>query len=417
MFINRYDLSTMESSFINRCTDSLPQKALIFLLCFGRLDGVLYETDFFFIVLIVLSFIGLIFNLLLCRNILKSIYFKWQNSLILYFALSLLWAFDPVQGKIILIAYIGRAIIMLYIFSYLMRTSNIVYLCKSYIVATLLTILHLFAVFGFSGMIMIRAEAIEITQGWNANALGLMVVTAIFMMFFILYDFKKIKRKKSLFFLSLFFVFFILMTGSKTCFFVLFATFALTCFFNSKQKVLSLISITIGIVVSYYSILNVPFLYNIIGERIESLILGFSSLDSEERTVSDNTRFLMLIFGWEKFLEKPWFGYGIGNYQALFGLINNGKRMYAHNNFIEFLVNCGIAGSFIYYWLYGYIIKKAINFNNRHISIACVSFILVLLVSEFGQVTYLVFSNQILLCIFIYIISVDNPNKLYGSKF
>lgn len=377
------------------------------------MDGVLYENSITFAILIALSFFALVYNLS-TPHIVNSPYFKWQIVLILFFAASLFWAFDFEQGKVILIAYVGRSILMLYIYSYLVVTGNLIHLCKAYIVALIITILHFFLAFGLSGMILVRADSLTVSQGWNANAMGLMCVVALFMMCYIIYSYTKIKNNAVLLAVVFFFLLFILMTGSKTCFFLILGTLMFGYFFKSKKKLLASIIVLFGAVVVYYLIMNVSFLYNIIGERVHNLLIGFSGLDVDDtsnRTNSDNLRYFMLLYGWGLFVEKPILGYGVGNFQALFGEVNDGVRMYAHNNFIELLVNGGIVGTTIYYWLYYKIIKEAARLKNHKYGITCISFMIVLILSEFGQVSYLIFSDQLILIIFMYQFYIQNKEE------
>ncbi len=367
------------------------------------MDGLFYENKIIFAILIGLAGIGLMFNFFFGRNLLKGSFTKWQIVLLSFFLVSVFWAYSREQAITIWIAYLGRSIIILYIYSYLLMTKNFIYVSKIFVLAVVLVNLHFLVAFGISGMLAARAETIDLGQGWNANALGMQSVVACFLIINILSH----KKNNELFKFAIlpFLIFFILLTGSKTCFFLLFGSILMVYFLKSNRKIFTLVVIFSIIVLLSYMVFNVPFLYEVIGERLEIMIKGFTTFDATTKTTlegsaSDNIRLVMLFEGWQWFLEKPVLGYGVGNFQEMFGEINGGKEFYAHNNYIELLVDTGIVGAILYYWLYVNIIWKSIKGSSKY-ELSVASFLIVLMIAEFGHVSYLVFCIQFLLCFFI----------------
>ena len=94
----------------------------------------------------------------------------------------------------------------------------------------------------------------------------------------------------------------------------------------------------------------------------------------------------------EVFNTHPVFGVGIGQFR--FYAARYGMDLFAHNNFLELLANTGIIGFLIYYSNYLFLIRKSLrNIKSEEDSavsggIFCLSFIVALLVMEYGQVTY-----------------------------
>lgn len=392
----------MGRSIVNKSIYDTPlQKALIFIICLGRMDGVLYEEQLVFAFLILLSGFGLLINFFRGSGLGKEKFVLWQTALLVFFFLSIFWAYSREQATTIWIAYLGRSIVMLYVFSYLFRSKNCDYACKAFITTTAIVNLHFLLSFGISGMLAARAETLELGQGWNANALGMQSVVSCF---FILSQINSHNKTPLYKYIILpFLVFFILLTGSKTCFLLLFGSTLLSLYMSSNKRMLMLpiVALLVGIII--YLVFNVPFLYEVMGERLETMINGFLTYDidsttSSEGSASDNIRLAMLFKGWLWFLEKPILGNGIGNFQTLFGEINNGKEFYAHNNYIELLVDTGIIGALLYYWIYIYVIRKSFIRGSRY-DLAVASFFIVLMIAEFGHVSYLVFCIQFLLCI------------------
>jgi O-antigen ligase len=409
----------MGSIAINRVNyDSPWQKFLLFFLCLGRMDGLFYENKIIFAILIGLSGMGLMFNFFWGRNLLKGTLPKWQTLLLSFFFVSIFWAYSREQAITIWIAYLGRSIIILYIYSYLLMSKNFVYASKVFILAVVLVNLHFLLAFGISGMLAARAETIDLGQGWNANALGMQSVVACFLILNILSR----KKNNELFKFAIlpFLVFFILLTGSKTCFFLLFGSILLVYFLKSNRKTFTLVVIFSIIAFLSYMVFNVPFLREVIGERLEIMIDSFITFDVDSKSssggsASDNIRLFMLFEGWQWFLEKPLIGYGVGNFQEMFGEINGGKELYAHNNYIELLVDTGIIGALMYYWLYVLIIWKSMKGLSKY-ELSVASFMIVLMVAEFGHVSYLVFCIQFLLCIFACNIDLNKQNNVITNK-
>lgn len=405
----------MGSIAVNRVNRDSPwQRFLLFLICLGRMDGLFYENKIVFAVLIGLSGIGLMFNFFLCRNLLRGSFTKWQTLLLSFFLVSVCWAYSREQAITIWIAYLGRSIIILYIYSYLLVSKNFIYASKVFVIVAVLVNLHFLVAFGISGMLAARAETIDLGQGWNANALGMQSVVACFFILNVLYH----KKKKNTFKFAIlsFLIFFILLSGSKKSFFLLFGFIFMVYFLKSNRKVLTLVAILSVLAFLFYLVFNVPFLYEVIGERLEILIKGFITFDidakkSSEGSASDNIRFFMMFEGWQWFLEKPMLGYGIGNFQKLFGEINGGIELYAHNNYIELLVDTGIVGTLLYYWLYVYVIWKSIKGSSKY-ELSVVSFLIVLMVAEFGHVSYLVFCIQFLFCFLACNIDIKKQDRL-----
>lgn len=110
--------------------------------------------------------------------------------------------------------------------------------------------------------------------------------------------------------------------------------------------------------------------------------------------------------GLEWFVKKPWFGYGLDGFRAMYANVYGVSQTayYAHNNFIELLVDLGLVGFVLYYLLYVFIfIKglKALKSKTKSSKFFFALFI-ALVVSEYARITYYVPQAQfaIMLCLF-----------------
>ena len=152
--------------------------------------------------------------------------------------------------------------------------------------------------------------------------------------------------------------------------------------------------------VTYYGIMNISIVYDMVGYRIETMIYGM--MGTGETDGSTSLRLMMIEWGLEWFKSKPWIGYGINNYMNLLGTMNTSfgtTGVYAHNNYIEMLVDLGLIGTAIYYFIYLKMLAKAVNIGKRlaplHLIMVCIFGSII--VNEYGMVTYCDMYIQIIL--------------------
>lgn len=136
-----------------------------------------------------------------------------------------------------------------------------------------------------------------------------------------------------------------------------------------------------------WSVLSIPTLYNTIGVRFEGLFDFFRG-GPEEADASTLIRYMMIENGWKWFQFKPILGHGLNNFAYLFSNVLD--DVYAHNNFIEMMVNLGLVGLMLYYAFYLYLIIKLFKIGNEHTGIRnfFLAYLLILLFFELGAVTY-----------------------------
>ncbi len=186
----------------------------------------------------------------------------------------------------------------------------------------------------------------------------------------------------------------IILSASRKSLLILIISLSIYMIFKNKN-VTSLFRNGIFVIISlfaiYYCIMNVSFLYEFIGNRIETMIKGI--LGSGKTDGSTMFRMELINWGKEWFYKKPILGYGIDNYRYLLGFKNTWagtEGTYAHNNFIELLVSGGLVGMIMYYWIYlDTILTIFKEFGKRNIKLILgLGLILGLLINEYGLVTY-----------------------------
>jgi O-antigen ligase len=160
------------------------------------------------------------------------------------------------------------------------------------------------------------------------------------------------------------------------------------------------------LLIVYISIINIPFLYNTIGIRFESLTRHFFNGTSHD--ASAVTRTNMNNIAKNMFLNNPWVGVGLNNFKYL-----TVYETYAHNNYYELAACLGIVGLMIYYLPPLVFFFRAIKlwFAGATHSILPLSILLVFFISDIGAVSYFSLVNHIFLGIAIGLIYVSKNNS------
>ena len=186
----------------------------------------------------------------------------------------------------------------------------------------------------------------------------------------------------------------ILLTGSRKGLLMAVLAIAIIQFVLEKRKLARNTLVGIGIVVFVYVlIMNVEFLYNVIGVRVESMLGMLSGKQTEEASLNDRMRLVEL--GLRYIKEKPWTGYGYDCFKLISGMGPNGKvpvgsvGFYSHNNYIELLFGGGIIGLALYYIPILYLLKELLKGLRKN---TCMPYFLAMVVSqlavEYARVTY-----------------------------
>lgn len=167
-----------------------------------------------------------------------------------------------------------------------------------------------------------------------------------------------------------------------------------------------------------------PFLYNLVGWRFEGMINGFLGVESQT-DASTETRMELVEYGIEWFQSKPFSGYGGDNFRYLMSVQHSGQTaFYAHNNFIELLVDYGILGFVTYYSMYVFLIFKGL-LNYKKISSTTISMICLIsgqLIMEYGMVDYYSRYTQLYIVIAYSMLVCDllknrNNSQVYVKEF
>lgn len=224
----------------------------------------------------------------------------------------------------------------------------------------------------------------------NSNDLGLnMAISSIIAMYF-----GKEKRNYLYYAFALMASFITFMSGSRKAFFLVIIGYLLIHVLTTKKryKLILVIPMVVTVILMIWSLaMEIPFFYNVIGNRILEMINGFLGIGYAD--FSTLIRIRMIEFGIELFKARPILGYGLANYAIL-----SPFSTYAHNNYIELIVGVGLLGLILYYFAYLYLIRMHLKYFKRiPYSSLFLTLLVGLIIMEFGLVSYYIEIYQIII--------------------
>lgn len=249
-------------------------------------------------------------------------------------------------------------------------------------------------------------------KGWNANAVGLTMTWGIAIATQLL------PKNKRLLKIVLIIPMLVILgySGSRKAWLALVMVAATILFLRNKKKLLR--NILIGVIVlavGGYLIMNVQFLYDLGGYRFEQLILGLLGRGEVDHSTLLRQEYARL--GMEWFKSRPIFGYGIDGYrELLFGSYLR-TNTYAHNNYVELLVDVGVIGTALFYGIYLWVLRKGVvnYFRDRKTPTELGDFIFFLLcltviqlMMHVGMVAYTDLPSLIIVMVLSYAISISD---------
>lgn len=190
----------------------------------------------------------------------------------------------------------------------------------------------------------------------------------------------------------------VLITGSRKGLIMIVLAIMVINFSQGRRKIVKSVLIVSAVaIVLYVLIMNVEFLYNIIGVRVESLIKMLTGGSTEEKSLGDRQKLVNI--GWAYFKQNPWTGYGYDCFKLVSGMGGQGKvrvgsvGYYSHNNYVELLFGGGIIGFAIYYAAVGSVIKRLILSIKKN---PCIPYLLAIMVAKMAvEYAYVSYYNRI----------------------
>jgi O-antigen ligase len=253
-------------------------------------------------------------------------------------------------------------------------------------------------------------------EGVNANTVGMI---AAMMCGVLLFGAKKSQWKKWHYNIMIAVLTVIaLLTGSRKALLIILLFMVAFVFFWQPEKQMGkflarlLISVGIATVVIFL-LMKIDVLYDTIGNRLESLYLQwFTGAEADESALS---RAKMVEIGMNIFRKKPWIGFGHNAFK-----LGSGYETYSHNNYVELLCSLGILGAALYYIPMICFTVKAFRMWRNGVpgAIFPLSILVIQFITDFGQVSYYGFHNNIFLGVavgYLYLLKDNLKKGLYDD--
>ncbi|MBQ7410441.1 MAG: O-antigen ligase family protein [Clostridia bacterium] len=373
--------------------------ALLLIIAFFAIRDIpifLYGTQAFFLI-----------NILLSKKD-KKINIKFLLSwmvMIFWVVLSFLWA-TSTNNALKFLREIGQcAIVCILLSVYCKDKESIKKMLKFISIAMAIMIIYLFIktplsewnkIYNYTDNVADDAGRLGYTIGVHPNSMGSLCVITFCIW---LYIFKTEKNKFSFIwmFLSVALLLFSKSRGAILQLLVMFFLFWILEENDFIKNIKKIILIVVISVIAVYSILNVPFLYNLIGFRFEG-ILGIFNSNSTKVDASTTGRTKLMLVGLKMFLESPVLGVGAGNYANIaYYEYDIWKEVYSHCNYIEILANLGCVGFIIYYYPRIFCVlellkkRKCLESDEKYEYVFLLSFCIT---NFFAEITKITYSNE-----------------------
>ena len=142
----------------------------------------------------------------------------------------------------------------------------------------------------------------------------------------------------------------LLMTSARRDFIILLVFLVIFSTLGSGdiRKRIVLFSICVLVAVGLlHAVLNIDFLYQYLGRRIESFLQFAFAGGAGDASTEGRAR--LIDYGLDLFRSSPMLGQGVGSFEALFSTTHGSWQTSADNNYVELLADLGIPGFLAYY--------------------------------------------------------------------
>ena len=251
-------------------------------------------------------------------------------------------------------------------------------LCDGSVLATLLTVIFII----INEADIIRAGALRIggSASGNVDVLGMYLGL---MSIFVLYKVIINKQGKYIAIYALQ-VIFMLLTGSKQALIYIAVSYLVFIKYSYKKNIAKYVVPFIIFAGFIIAIFEVPALYDLIGYRIQIMLVSFGfRIGDLSSSYSTDRRMQMIQKALELFSQKPIFGGGWGYFTA-----KSGFNVYSHTTYTEILATYGLFGFIVYYSLYYKTLIKYLTVKKNNIGILFCVILVAILISDIARITF-----------------------------
>lgn len=193
-------------------------------------------------------------------------------------------------------------------------------------------------------------------------------------------------------------------SGARTGFVMMtVGMYVVICFHNPKKVIPYSVLGVILIVTLLYLVLNIDVLYDVIGYRINNVLLLLKGEDYTEASLS--SRFDMLEQGWAASQDSLVWGHGLDTFSSWMGT-------YSHSNYMELLYSLGWFGVVLFYYppvASIFYIRRNLKAGNE-ITVLCLALLVAFLVCDIFSMTFYA-RKLFLIYAFVFDTLKDQPNR------
>lgn len=383
------------------------QSVLLFLMAVGvfsfniNTDKFLGISGYLWTNALIGLFIGWSFILCMKNNRGKIFWSKFYTFSILFVCVCFVSVFysyarnDSLRETLTMVLVVCMSV---FVYQYIVSKERLRRALKIYAWAGFVSSIYMFLISGVSlGTISESGRLGEELN--NQNTVGITFVLVILVAIHLL---KTDKTKKRWIYLIQIIVMGIavLFTGSRNAFVLLLASLIFNLYLNAYQNHWNIVRVTVltaGVVVLcvllFYAVMNIPALYNVLGERLESFSQIMRGEESSIGEQSTQNRGILARRAFRWFLNSPlWAGHGVNAFSSYNSTFANGAYCYCHVGYLEILCGTGILGLILFYGPFlmclksGFAnIKKSLN---GEYCILLISLVLIFLMGEIFAVHY-----------------------------
>lgn len=241
-------------------------------------------------------------------------------------------------------------------------------------IATMLVIL---------GIPVILAGGRLTTLGVNSNTISTLVAYSL-----VIYIYDIVERNAyniRSFSLMLFMLLVIFLTGSRKGLLIPFiGSYVILCAKKPKKIIKYTLIAMFAFAIALFLIMKIGFLYNMIGYRVEPVLLYLTGAEYEEASLATRTHYIA--YAWEHAKENSFRGQGLDCFRTL----RQAYDTYSHCNYVELLFSLGWVGTVVYYSSFVLAlcaVPRALKKNKKG-TVLLLAILIPFMVCDFFNITY-----------------------------
>jgi len=321
--------------------------------------------------------------------------FAWYGSFTLLSLLSLILSNGSLSNNDFYSVIICFALTVIQSF-YIVNIRAFKAVCWCYILVCLINTLILIAT---KALVLSAGDRLGVEMGINPNVLATYLMYGVTYAIWLILVEKDKKTKIVLLFITAIITYPLMLTGGRKFFLAPIIFLGIYLFLNgdsnkNNPRMRNLIIIGAVLAVLWLAIMNVPVLYNSIGNRFEGLLNSITGKGEADMSSQQRSQLRSLaVQGW---LKSPIWGHGFDTFKY-WSYSNGLPLMYSHSNITELLYNGGIIQFVAYYWFFGMILWKCLKnkIMDKSLRAFCIAGIIMQVFYDYGGVSYNVYQSQL----------------------